>query len=58
MSAQEERPFRIGLKLGVPNLAGLGVEYAIMDHFAVGVDYSYFPLELDEFTEFLYWSWR
>ena len=54
INAQDDRPFRIGLKLGVPNLAGLGVEYAIMDHIAVAGDLSYFPLELDEYTEFSY----
>lgn len=52
IQAQGDRPFRIGLKLGVPNFAGLGVEYAMMDHIAPNLDFSYVPLSLDDNTDF------
>ncbi len=53
LSAQE-LPFRIGLKLGVPNLAGLGVEYMINDKIGVDFDGSYFSLSVDDQTELSY----
>ncbi len=49
--AQGERPFRAGVKLGMPNIVGVGIEYAIMNHIAPSLDFSYIPLSIDENTD-------
>lgn len=51
----EVNPFRIGLKIGVPNIAGLNFEYVtplLNNKLAAAVDFTYIPLSLDiyEFT--------
>lgn len=51
MQAQGHKPFRIGAKIGTPNLLGVGAEYAIMDHIAPNFDFSYIPLSLDDNTD-------
>jgi len=46
ISAQEN-PFRIGIKLGIPNLAGLGLEYVTPvagNRLAAALDLSYIPI--------------
>lgn len=46
VSAQE-KPMRIGLKFGFPNVAGLNLEYVTPAKFAPSVDFSYFSLAFD-----------
>ncbi len=46
----QEKPLRIGLKFGVPNLAGLNVEYVtpLLDSkLAAAVDFSIISVETD-----------
>jgi hypothetical protein len=43
----QEKPFRIGLKFGLPNLAGLGIEYVspvASNRLAFAGDFSYIPI--------------
>jgi len=46
-SIKAEKPLRIGIKLGLPNVAGLGVEYLtplLNNRLSGAIDFSYIPL--------------
>jgi hypothetical protein len=62
-SNQVDHPYRIGIKLGVPNITGLGIEYVtpLLDsRLSAAVDFSYIPLSISsDYTgklKFTYWS--
>ena len=50
-ASAQEKPIRIGLKFGVPNIAGLHAEYVTPARFAPTVDFSHFSLSSGN-TEF------
>lgn len=45
-ASAQEKPIRIGLKFGVPNIAGLNAEYVTPKQFAPTLDFSYFSLSI------------